>query len=88
MRDYILRVEQAGLGSTHEALDAREAAVERLLMGLRTVEGAPLAALSPLGITKPRIEALDGFVTLEAERIKATPRGRLVLDRVAAELAA
>ena len=88
VRDYTQRVEREGLGSTHEPLDPREAAVERLLMGLRTVEGAPLAALSPLGITNGRIEALDGFVTVDSDRIRATPRGRLVLDRVAAELAA
>ena len=45
------RVETAGCGLAERTpLTPREAALERLLMGLRTVEGVPLAELAPLGL--------------------------------------
>ena len=86
--DYITRVREWGIGAEFEPLDGREAALERLLMGLRTVEGAALRDLEPLGIAPQRIADLSDFVTVAEARLKATSRGRLVLDRVAAELAA
>jgi hypothetical protein len=56
-------------------------------MGLRTLEGVPLADLAPLAIPVDRLEALAPFARVEADRLIATPRGRPVLDRVIAELA-
>lgn len=90
--DYIARVRETGLGwSASETLDGGAAAEERLLMGLRTVEGVRWAELSPLGLTPQHPRALDlagaGLIRSGPERLVATAAGRLVLDRLSAELA-
>ena len=56
-------------------------------MGLRTVEGVPLAELSPLPLSKLADLEQAGFVQIAGGRLHATPQGRPVLDRVIAELA-
>ncbi len=89
--DYIARVAAGGTGwIEQEALTPLQAAEERLLMGLRTLEGVELEALAPIGVRSDALEALReaGLVRLEARRLIATPAGRPVLDRVIAELAA
>ena len=85
--EYIVRVEAEGLGARLSPLSARDRAIERLLMGLRTVEGVARADLEPLAIAPARLADLDGFVRLTDERLVATARGRPLLDRVIAELA-
>jgi oxygen-independent coproporphyrinogen-3 oxidase len=53
--DYIAAVEAHGLGFDDFApLDPREQALERLLMGLRTVEGAALDELAPIPLNAAR----------------------------------
>jgi putative oxygen-independent coproporphyrinogen III oxidase len=86
--DYIRAVGETGTGlSATETLTSVEAAEERLLMGLRTVEGVPLAELAPLPLAKlPDLEQA-GFVKVMGERLFATAQGRPVLDRVIQELA-
>jgi oxygen-independent coproporphyrinogen-3 oxidase len=84
---YIAKVSAAGLGSSRQRLDAREVALERLLMGLRTVEGVALGDLAALRIPAGRIEALEGFVATQGGRLRATAKGRPVLDRIIADLA-
>jgi putative oxygen-independent coproporphyrinogen III oxidase len=63
-----------------------EAAEERILLGLRTVEGVPLAVFAALGLTPasaPLADLIaDGFLAPAADRLAATPRGRPVLDAV------
>ena len=69
-----------------EALDPDAAAEERVLLGLRTVEGAAMADLSALGRTTNAgplaglIEA--GFLAGKGGRVVATAAGRPVLDGV------
>lgn len=70
-----------------ERLTPRDAALERLLMGLRTVEGVKLVDLAALSIPAPRLAALEGLVRAADGRLIATAAGRPVLDRVIAELA-
>jgi oxygen-independent coproporphyrinogen-3 oxidase len=87
--EYVQAVRERGTGLVlAEALTPEEAAEERLLMGLRTVEGVALAELDPLGL--PRLPDLQeaGFVRLAGGRLFATAQGRPVLDRVIRELAA
>jgi oxygen-independent coproporphyrinogen-3 oxidase len=84
---YVGAVARAGTGSARERLTPREVALERLLMGLRTVEGVALADLAPLAIPPSRFEALQGLVRCTRDRLVATSAGRPVLDRVIAELA-
>ncbi len=69
-----------------------DAAHEHLLMNLRLAEGIDLAAYRARWGTAPdtaRIASLveDGLVTLDGDRLTATPRGRLLLNSVIAELA-
>jgi oxygen-independent coproporphyrinogen-3 oxidase len=83
----------SGLGfSEREALSPRDVALERLLMGLRTVEGVALAELTPLGLTAeaPRLVAMAeaGLIGTGGDHLVASPAGRRVLDRLTAELAA
>ena len=87
--DYIARVAQTGVGfSEPEALSLHDVAVERLLLGLRSLEGVGVGELADLPLAGDRAEAFaaDGLLRLEAGRIIATPRGRAVLDRLTAEL--
>ena len=85
---YIARVREQGTGlAVRETLTAVQAAEERLLMGLRTLEGVPLAELAPLPLSRlPDLEAA-GFVRTADGRLFATAQGRPVLNRVIEELA-
>ena len=83
---YVEGVASGAPWSETTRLDARESAEERVLLGLRTVEGVALGDLSGLGLpvaTGP-VAALieDGFVAVEEGRLAATARGRPVLDAV------
>ncbi|MBW3558819.1 MAG: radical SAM family heme chaperone HemW [Proteobacteria bacterium] len=89
--DYLRSVGESGSGfEALEALDARDTALERLILGLRTVEGAPLDELSRLPLNAGALRGLSRrrLVQVRDGRLTATPRGRLVLDRLCAELAA
>jgi oxygen-independent coproporphyrinogen-3 oxidase len=90
--DYIARVETTGVGVVERnRLSPREAATERLLMGLRTDEGVAWAELAPLALC-PRHRlvadlAADGWLAVGAERLAVTAKGRRVLDHITGELA-
>ena len=88
--DYIARVAETGVGyATPEPLEPQEAAQERLLSGLRITQGVSLADVSALAIPPEKIADLIGLGLLadDPQRLRATPAGRLVLDRLTAELA-
>jgi len=90
--DYIARVAETGTGFTAlEALSAREAAEERVLMGLRIDEGVAFAEVAALGLTPadPRVAHLVAMDLLadDPARLRATRQGRLLLDRVTTSLA-
>jgi oxygen-independent coproporphyrinogen-3 oxidase len=88
--DYIARVAEGGLGfETRETLSPLEAAEERLLTGLRIREGVPLAELGALDLDASKVAGLValGLLAEDPDRLRATPAGRLVLDRLTAELA-
>jgi putative oxygen-independent coproporphyrinogen III oxidase len=85
---YIRAVREAGIGLIlSQALTPVEAAEERLLMGLRTVEGVALAELAPLPLGKLLDLEDAGFVRRAEGRLYASDAGRPVLDRVIQELA-
>ncbi|HEX5262262.1 MAG TPA: radical SAM family heme chaperone HemW [Phenylobacterium sp.] len=89
--DYIARVAETGAGfATRDALSPREAAQERLLSGLRITDGVPMADLSALDLSPEKITDLValGLLVDDPVRLRATPAGRLVLDRLTSELAA
>jgi oxygen-independent coproporphyrinogen-3 oxidase len=88
---YVRRIETAGCGLAERTpLTPSEAAQERLLMGLRTVEGVALAELAPLAIDPDAVASMlaGGLLTCDAGRLIATPSGRAVLDRITLDLAA
>lgn len=85
--DYIQQVRATGIGSVGEWLDGRAVALERLLMGLRTIEGIMIRDLAALTIPEARIAALEGLVNLRGGRLTVTAKGRPVLDRIIADLA-
>lgn len=88
--DYIAGVAVGAPSATIEPLAPREALEERVLLGLRTVEGVGLPVLAELGLSPgagPLAELLaDGFLTLADRRLVATARGRPVLDALLARL--
>ena len=87
--DYVGRVKREGDAAERTQLSAVEAAQERLLMGLRTVEGVALGELAALAPDPATISSLVGVGLLahQDERLNATPRGRAVLDRNTHDLA-
>jgi len=92
--DWLARVEARGHGvASDEALSAKDAAEEYLLMGLRLAEGIDLARFAAIGgsaLDDERLVALesDGLIARKGSRLAATPEGRLVLNRLILELAA
>ncbi|HEY2357967.1 MAG TPA: radical SAM family heme chaperone HemW [Phenylobacterium sp.] len=89
--DYIARVAETGAGfATRDALSPREAAQERLLSGLRITDGVPMADVAALDLRPEKITDLValGLLVDDPMRLRATPAGRLVLDRLTSELAA
>jgi putative oxygen-independent coproporphyrinogen III oxidase len=90
--DYVARVGATGVGVVSEdRLSQREAAEERLLMGLRTSEGVAWRDVAVLGLGPRRsliIElASQGWLTVGATALLATSRGRPVLDHLTMKLA-
>jgi len=85
-------VEQHGHGHEEcEVLPLADQAREMALMGLRLHEGisrARLLKLSAEALNETVVSGLvkDGFLSLEADIIKATPKGRLVLNHLLGEI--
>lgn len=82
---------RAGNGeSLREAVPDREQVEELLLMGLRLREGVTLDRLAALGATLApgRMAALirDGLLHPSNDRLRATAAGRMVLNRLVAEV--
>ncbi len=90
--DYIEGVAVGHPWSQHEVLDAGDADEERVMLGLRTVEGVPVSVLERLGHSMaqgPLCEMLEeGFLKQDKGRISATTEGRPVLDSVLKRLLA
>ena len=83
---YVAGVAEGRPWEQHETLTDRDAAEERLLLGLRTAEGVPLAVAATLGLD-PSAAPLkhlvaDGFMVVREGRLIVTGRGRPVLDGV------
>jgi putative oxygen-independent coproporphyrinogen III oxidase len=89
---YIESVRRTGAGFAEKAaLSAVEAAQERLLMGLRTDAGVGWDEVIVLGLAPDAVKVRDlcalGLIADDTSRLRATRAGRLVLDRLTAELA-
>jgi oxygen-independent coproporphyrinogen-3 oxidase len=76
---YIALVDEgASTEAAGETLDAETRRVEGLQLSLRTRAGVPVAALD--------VEALDGLVEVDGERVVLTRAGRLLANEVAVRL--
>ena len=91
--NFLAAVARNGHGiESEDVLDARTQAIEALLMGLRLDEGVDLDAISArTGVARvvddvavTRLAAL-GLIE-SSERLRVTPSGMLLLDRVLAEI--
>jgi oxygen-independent coproporphyrinogen-3 oxidase len=88
---WLAAVEAKGSSLIETEIEAADAAFEHLLMGLRLSEGIELAGYwkrwsSGPGESRVRDLMAAGFVSLENGRLRATAKGRLVLNRIIAEL--
>ncbi len=83
---YVAGVAAGTPWSEREAQSAGDAAEERVLLGLRTVEGVELSDLAVLGRAveaEPLVGLIgDGFLAVNTGRVRATNAGRPVLDGV------
>jgi oxygen-independent coproporphyrinogen-3 oxidase len=94
--NFLAALTRNGHGIAEEApLTATQAADEALIMGLRLTEGIDAAALATRFelseiVDWPAVDRLtgSGHLTRAGTRIAATAAGRLVLNRVLAEIAA
>ena len=89
--EYLRQVKANGLGwAMVDALDPLGQARERVSMGLRVIEGFPTSDITELGLSldAARIEefASTGLLTNQNGRIALTRSGRLMADRIAAEI--
>ncbi|HEY8338811.1 MAG TPA: radical SAM family heme chaperone HemW [Egibacteraceae bacterium] len=71
-----------------EVLDARARRDERLLMGLRLVEGVPRAEVAPLDETVVAALVAAGLLVDDGQRLRLTPAGLPVANAVILRLAA
>ncbi|MGQ0531626.1 MAG: radical SAM family heme chaperone HemW [Caulobacteraceae bacterium] len=91
--DYIDAVRENGVGWISEArLTGEQAADEMLLMGLRVEEGIAIAPIERLRGRPLNADALawlegQGLVTRANGAVRLTPRGRLLSNKIVAELA-
>jgi oxygen-independent coproporphyrinogen-3 oxidase len=92
--DWLTAAGRSGHALVEQAAVAPDdQATEYMLMAMRLAEGADLARywrLSGVSVDAARIAALagDGLVVRTGDRLAATARGRIVLNRVLAELLA
>ncbi|MFN3815415.1 radical SAM family heme chaperone HemW [Brevundimonas sp.] len=81
--DYLAGVSAGQPWSEDQRLSPPEADEERLLLGLRTIEGVDAGLVAAMGLTS-RVDDLSdqGLLATRGGRIAATARGRQVLDGV------
>lgn len=86
LKAYIARVRETGHSVTPEPLSPEEASEEALMLGLRLIEGVRLERIAGLPLNKQDELIAEGFLELTPQRLRATPKGRVVLDRLLLEL--
>jgi oxygen-independent coproporphyrinogen-3 oxidase len=90
--DYIAAVARGEGEGEIEVLEAPDAAVERVLSGLRLAEGVPFRALSALGLSPGHPEVRDlseaGLLAADPDRLRVTAEGRRLLNAVLERLLA
>ena len=86
-KDYIAAISATGVGwKVQDALSAADVRVETILMGVRIAEGLPVVGLD-LDAQVLSDLAAEGLANMESGRLRLTPKGRLLADRIGAILA-
>ncbi len=89
-RDAATYVRVVGQGSpgirASEQLDDSQLSLERLALGLRLTQGVEVGEERLLAVSRKL--AAHGWLEVEGERVRATPEGMEILDRITLELAA
>lgn len=91
-RKHPLAYQQALAGGSpaqgFETIDAETHLIESVMLGLRTKAGLHRSVLSDLRVSTQKVAGYiaDGLLTLQAERVKVTERGRLLVDGIAVDL--
>ena len=89
LKDYTARVAETGTGHDIEAMSPLEAEEEATMLGLRLSDGLYLKRTPLLDLaTRAAPLVADGLMALENNRLRATPKGRVLLDRLLMELLA
>jgi len=92
LTDYIDKMSQGlPVEEGYEQLTDKERQLEKFLFGLRMNEGIDLSSLSDEILEGPRSEKFqtfvrEGFLLREGSRVKASDKGRLVLDELSSQL--
>lgn len=69
-----------------EELSPEQRRIERIYLGLRTVDGAPIDAMPGWPLPEAERARAAGWLEWDSERVRATPRGWLRLDELAGVL--
>jgi oxygen-independent coproporphyrinogen-3 oxidase len=91
-RKHPLAYQQALAGGSpaigFEAIDAQTHLIEGVMLRLRTKFGLPRSVLSDLKVPAEKVAGYitDGLLTLQADRVRVTDRGRLLVDGIAVDL--
>lgn len=90
--DWLAAVAAGGGESLRAVVPRNEQAEEMVLMGLRLAEGLSIDRLKRLGLAPDAVQLRDlvfaGYLEDRADRLVATSAGRLVLNRLIAEICA
>ncbi len=87
LKAYTARVAGTGIGHEIKTLSPLEAEEEAVMLALRMAEGVAFGRFDILDLrdkSAPLIEG--GFMEASATHLRATPKGRIVLDRLLMEL--
>lgn len=89
LKAYTARVTETGTGHDVEVLSSLEAEEEATMLGLRLSDGLDLRRTPSLDLaTRATPLIADDFMAMEGNRLRATPKGRVLLDRLLMELLA
>jgi oxygen-independent coproporphyrinogen-3 oxidase len=86
---WLRQVETTGSGEGgREVVGAEDVRAEAVMMGLRLAEGLPVEAVPAEKASALDSLRDDGLIRIDADRVLATPEGRLVLNRITGALLA
>lgn len=86
LKPYVARVNETGTGHESTLLSSQEAEEEALMLGLRMAEGVALDRVPSFNLMRAKSLIEDGFLERSPTHLWASPKGRVVLDRLLFEL--